>query len=296
MTELYKHIGADTDIPAGDIGTGAREIGYLFGQYKRIRRLHEGVLTGKGVSYGGSLARTEATGYGLLYLTEEMLKCNGSDIKGKTVAISGSGNVAIYAAEKAQQLGAKVVTVSDSTGWVYDKDGIDIALLKEVKEVKRARLTEYAKSRPSSEYHEGRGVWSVKCDVALPCATQNELLIDDAKALVANGCIAVAEGANMPTTIEATEYLQANGVLFAPGKAANAGGVATSALEMSQNSERMNWSFDQVDEKLKNIMINIFHNMENAAEKYGFAKNYVVGANIAGFEKVANAMTAQGII
>ena len=296
MTELYKHIGADTDIPAGDIGTGAREIGYLFGQYKRIRRLHEGVLTGKGVSYGGSLARTEATGYGLLYLTEEMLKCNGSDIKGKTVAISGSGNVAIYAAEKAQQLGAKVVTVSDSTGWVYDKDGIDIALLKEVKEVKRARLTEYAKSRPSCEYHEGRGVWSVKCDVALPCATQNELLIDDAKALVANGCIAVAEGANMPTTIEATEYLQANGVLFAPGKAANAGGVATSALEMSQNSERMNWSFDQVDEKLKNIMINIFHNMENSAEKYGFAKNYVVGANIAGFEKVANAMTAQGII
>ncbi|MDY6017483.1 MAG: NADP-specific glutamate dehydrogenase [Oscillospiraceae bacterium] len=296
MTELYKHIGADTDIPAGDIGTGAREIGYLFGQYKRIRRLHEGVLTGKGVSYGGSLARTEATGYGLLYLTEEMLKCNGSDIKGKTVAISGSGNVAIYAAEKAQQLGAKVVTVSDSTGWVYDKDGIDIALLKEIKEVKRARLTEYAKSRPSSEYHEGRGVWSVKCDVALPCATQNELLIDDAKALVANGCIAVAEGANMPTTIEATEYLQANGVLFAPGKAANAGGVATSALEMSQNSERMNWSFDQVDEKLKNIMINIFHNMENSAEKYGFAKNYVVGANIAGFEKVANAMTAQGII
>ena len=296
MTELYKHIGADTDIPAGDIGTGAREIGYLFGQYKRIRRLHEGVLTGKGVSYGGSLARTEATGYGLLYLTEEMLKCNGSDIKGKTVAISGSGNVAIYAAEKAQQLGAKVVTVSDSTGWVYDKDGIDIALLKEIKEVKRARLTEYAKSRPSSEYHEGRGVWSVKCDVALPCATQNELLIDDAKALVANGCVAVAEGANMPTTIEATEYLQANGVLFAPGKAANAGGVATSALEMSQNSERMNWSFDQVDEKLKNIMINIFHNMENSAEKYGFAKNYVVGANIAGFEKVANAMTAQGII
>ena len=296
MTELYEHIGADTDIPAGDIGTGAREIGYLFGQYKRIRRLHEGVLTGKGVSYGGSLARTEATGYGLLYLTEEMLKCNGSDIKGKTVAISGSGNVAIYAAEKAQQLGAKVVTVSDSTGWVYDKDGIDIALLKEVKEVKRARLTEYAKSRPSCEYHEGRGVWSVKCDVALPCATQNELLIDDAKTLVANGCIAVAEGANMPTTIEATEYLQANGVLFAPGKAANAGGVATSALEMSQNSERMNWSFDQVDEKLKNIMINIFHNMENAAEKYGFAKNYVVGANIAGFEKVANAMTAQGII
>lgn len=296
MTELYKHIGADTDVPAGDIGTGAREIGYLFGQYKRIMRLHEGVLTGKGVSYGGSLARTEATGYGLLYLTEEMLKCNGSDIKGKTVAVSGSGNVAIYATEKAQQLGAKVITVSDSNGWIYDKDGIDIALLKEIKEVKRARLTEYAKARPSSEYHEGRGVWSVKCDIALPCATQNELLIDDAKALVANGCIAVAEGANMPTTIEATEYLQKNGVLFAPGKAANAGGVATSALEMSQNSERMNWSFDEVDSKLKGIMVNIFHNMENAAEKYGYSKNYVVGANIAGFEKVANAMIAQGIV
>lgn len=296
MTELYKHIGADTDVPAGDIGTGAREIGYLFGQYKRIMRLHEGVLTGKGVSYGGSLARTEATGYGLLYLTEEMLKCNGSDIKGKTIAVSGSGNVAIYATEKAQQLGAKVITVSDSNGWIYDKDGIDIALLKEIKEVKRARLTEYAKARPSSEYHEGRGVWSVKCDIALPCATQNELLIDDAKALVANGCIAVAEGANMPTTIEATEYLQKNGVLFAPGKAANAGGVATSALEMSQNSERMNWSFDEVDGKLKGIMVNIFHNMENAAEKYGYSKNYVVGANIAGFEKVANAMVAQGIV
>ena len=296
MTELYKHIGADTDVPAGDIGTGAREIGYLFGQYKRIMRLHEGVLTGKGVSYGGSLARTEATGYGLLYLTEEMLKCNGSDIKGKTIAVSGSGNVAIYATEKAQQLGAKVITVSDSNGWIYDKDGIDIALLKEIKEVKRARLTEYAKARPSSEYHEGRGVWSVKCDIALPCATQNELLIDDAKALVANGCIAVAEGANMPTTIEATEYLQKNGVLFAPGKAANAGGVATSALEMSQNSERMNWSFDEVDSKLKGIMVNIFHNMENAAEKYGYSKNYVVGANIAGFEKVANAMIAQGIV
>ena len=296
MTELYKHIGADTDVPAGDIGTGAREIGYLFGQYKRIMRLHEGVLTGKGVSYGGSLARTEATGYGLLYLTEEMLKCNGSDIKGKTIAVSGSGNVAIYATEKAQQLGAKVITVSDSNGWIYDKDGIDIALLKEIKEVKRARLTEYAKARPSSEYHEGRGVWSVKCDIALPCATQNELLIDDAKALVANGCIAVAEGANMPTTIEATEYLQRNGVLFAPGKAANAGGVATSALEMSQNSERMNWSFDEVDGKLKGIMVNIFHNMENAAEKYGYSKNYVVGANIAGFEKVANAMIAQGIV
>ncbi|MDE7404256.1 MAG: NADP-specific glutamate dehydrogenase, partial [Lachnospiraceae bacterium] len=275
MTELNKYIGADTDVPAGDIGTGAREIGYMYGQYKRIKGVYEGVLTGKGLSYGGSLARTEATGYGLLYLTEEMLKCNGHDLSGKTVVISGSGNVAIYATQKAQQLGAKVVTVSDSTGWVYDPEGIDVALLKEVKEVKRARLTEYAAARPSAEYHEGRGVWSIKCDVALPCATQNELLLDDAKALVANGCIAVAEGANMPTTIEATEYLQANGVLFAPGKAANAGGVATSALEMSQNSERLSWTFEEVDSKLKGIMVNIFHNMDEAAKKYGMEGNYV---------------------
>ena len=296
MTELNKYIGADTDVPAGDIGTGAREIGYIYGQYKRIKGVYEGVLTGKGLSYGGSLARTEATGYGLLYLTEEMLKCNGHDLKGKTVVISGSGNVAIYATQKAQQLGAKVVTVSDSTGWVYDPEGIDVALLKEVKEVKRARLTEYAAARPSAEYHEGRGVWSVKCDVALPCATQNELLIDDAKALVANGCIAVAEGANMPTTIEATEYLQANGVLFAPGKAANAGGVATSALEMSQNSERLSWTFEEVDGKLKGIMVNIFHSMDEAAKKYNMEGNYVAGANIAGFLKVADAMTAQGIV
>ncbi len=296
MTELNKYIGADTDVPAGDIGTGAREIGYMYGQYKRIRGVYEGVLTGKGLSYGGSLARTEATGYGLLYLTSEMLKCNGHDLSGKTVVISGSGNVAIYAAQKAQQLGAKVVTVSDSTGWVYDPEGIDVALLKEVKEVKRARLTEYAAARKSAQYHEGRGVWSVKCDVALPCATQNELLIDDAKALVANGCIAVAEGANMPTTIEATEYLQANGVLFAPGKAANAGGVATSALEMSQNSERLSWTFEEVDSKLKNIMVNIFHNLDDAAKKYGMEGNYVAGANIAGFLKVADAMTAQGIV
>ena len=296
MTELNKYIGADTDVPAGDIGTGAREIGFMYGQYKRIKGVYEGVLTGKGLSYGGSLARTEATGYGLLYLTEEMLKCNGHDINGKTVVISGSGNVAIYAAQKAQQLGAKVVTVSDSTGWVYDPEGIDVALLKEVKEVKRARLTEYAAARSSAEYHEGRGVWSIKCDVALPCATQNELLIDDAKALVANGCIAVAEGANMPTTIEATEYLQANGVLFAPGKAANAGGVATSALEMSQNSERLSWTFEEVDSKLKNIMVNIFHNLDDAAKKYGMEGNYVAGANIAGFLKVADAMTAQGIV
>ncbi len=296
MTELNKYIGADTDVPAGDIGTGAREIGYMYGQYKRIRGVYEGVLTGKGLSYGGSLARTEATGYGLLYLTEEMLKCNGHELSGKTVVISGSGNVAIYATQKAQQLGAKVVTVSDSTGWVYDPEGIDVALLKEVKEVKRARLTEYAAARKSAEYHEGRGVWSVKCDVALPCATQNELLIDDAKALVANGCIAVAEGANMPTTIEATEYLQANGVLFAPGKAANAGGVATSALEMSQNSERLSWTFEEVDSKLKNIMVNIFHSMDDAAKKYNMEGNYVAGANIAGFLKVADAMTAQGIV
>ena len=295
MTELCKYIGADTDVPAGDIGTGAREIGYMFGQYKRIRGLYEGVLTGKGLSYGGSLARTEATGYGLLYLTEEMLKCNGHDIKGKTVCVSGAGNVAIYAIQKAQQLGAKPVTCSDSTGWIYDPEGIDVALLKEIKEVKRARLTEYAKARPSAEYHEGRGVWSIKCDVALPCATQNELHLEDAKQLVANGCIAVAEGANMPTTMEATEYLQANKVLFAPGKAANAGGVATSALEMSQNSERLSWTFEEVDSKLQNIMVNIFHNLDDAAKKYGMEGNYVAGANIAGFLKVADAMTAQGI-
>ncbi len=296
MTELQKHIGADTDVPAGDIGTGAREIGYMYGQYKRIRGLYEGVLTGKGLTFGGSLVRTEATGYGLLYLTDEMLKTNGIDIKGKTVAISGSGNVAIYAAEKAMQLGAKVVTMSDSTGWIYDAEGIDLAAIKQIKEVERGRLTEYAKYRPNSEYHDGRGVWNVKVDIALPCATQNELHLEDAKALVANGCIAVAEGANMPTTIEATEYLQKNGVLFAPGKAANAGGVATSALEMSQNSERLSWTFEEVDAKLKTIMVNIFHNLDNAAKKYGCAGNYVAGANIAGFEKVATAMTAQGIV
>ncbi len=295
MTELCKYIGADTDVPAGDIGTGAREIGYMFGQYKKIKSVYEGVLTGKGLSYGGSLARTEATGYGLLYLTEEMMKCNGHDMKGKVVCISGSGNVAIYATQKAQELGAKVVTVRDSTGWVYDPEGIDVALLKEVKEVKRARLTEYAAARPSAEYHEGRGVWSIKCDIALPCATQNELLLEDAKQLVANGCIAVAEGANMPTTLDATEYLQKNKVLFAPGKAANAGGVATSALEMSQNSERLSWTFEEVDGKLKDIMVNIFHNLDDAAKRYGKEGDYVAGANIAGFEKVADAMIAQGV-
>ena len=296
MTELCKYIGADTDVPAGDIGTGAREIGYMFGQYKRIRGLYEGVLTGKGLSYGGSLARTEATGYGLLYFTDEMLKCNGKSIKGATIAVSGAGNVAIYAIEKAQQLGAKVVTASDSTGWIYDKDGIDVELLKEVKEVKRARLTEYAAARPSAEYHEGRGVWSIPVDIALPCATQNELHLEDAKQLVANGCYAVAEGANMPTTLEATEYLQKNGILFAPGKASNAGGVATSALEMSQNSERLSWTFEEVDGKLQNIMVNIFHNLDDAAQRYGMEGNYVAGANIAGFEKVVDAMTAQGIV
>jgi len=296
MTELCKHIGADTDVPAGDIGTGAREIGYMYGQYKRIRNVYEGVLTGKGLSYGGSLGRKQATGYGLLYLTEELLKLNGIELAGKTVAVSGSGNVAIYAAEKATQLGAKVVTVSDSTGWVYDAEGIDLDALKEIKEVKRARLTEYVNYRPNAEYHDGRGVWSVKVDIALPCATQNELHLEDAKALVANGCIAVCEGANMPTTLDATKYLQENGVIFAPGKAANAGGVATSALEMSQNSERLSWSFEEVDEKLKGIMVNICHNMVNAAKRYNMEGNYVAGANIAGFEKVVEAMTAQGIV
>ena len=299
MTELYRHIGADTDVPAGDIGVGGREIGFMFGQYKRIRNQYEGVLTGKGLTYGGSLARTEATGYGLLYLTEEMLKCYGKAIAGKTIAVSGAGNVAIYAIQKAQQLGAKPVTCSDSTGWIYDAEGIDVALLKEVKEVKRARLTEYAAARPSAEYHEKKagehGVWTVKCDIALPCATQNELDLEDAKALVANGCFAVAEGANMPTTLEATEYLQKNGVLFCPGKASNAGGVATSALEMSQNSERLSWTFEEVDSKLQQIMVNIFHNLDEASKKYGMEGDYVAGANIAGFLKVATAMKAQGV-
>ena len=296
ITELYKYIGADTDVPAGDIGVGAREVGFMFGQYKRIRDVYEGVFTGKGLSYGGSLARTQATGYGLLYLTEEMLKTNGHSLAGKVVAVSGAGNVATYAIEKAWQLGAKPVTCSDSTGWIYDPDGIDVATLIEVKQVMRARLTEYAKRRPNAQYHEGKGVWSVKCDVALPCATQNELLLEDAKMLVANGCMAVAEGANMPTTLDATKYLQENGLLFCPGKAANAGGVATSALEMTQNSERLSWSFEEVDSKLKTIMVNIFHNVDNAAKKYGREGDYVVGANIAGFLKVADAMIAQGVI
>ncbi len=296
MTELYRHIGADTDVPAGDIGVGAREIGFMYGQYKRIRNIYEGVLTGKGLTYGGSLARTQATGYGLLYLTNEMLKCNGKSLEGKTIAISGAGNVAIYAIEKAQQLGGKPVTCSDSTGWIYDPDGIDVALLKEVKEVKRARLTEYAAARPNAEYHEGKGVWTAKVDIALPCATQNELDLEDAKTLVANGVFAVAEGANMPTTLEATEYFQKNGILFCPGKASNAGGVATSALEMSQNSERLSWTFEEVDSKLQQIMVNIFHNLDDAAKKVGKEGDYVVGANVAGFLKVAEAMKAQGIV
>lgn len=296
MTELYRHIGADTDVPAGDIGVGGREIGYLFGQYKRLSDRYEGVLTGKGLSYGGSLARTEATGYGLVYFTAEMLKVRGESFAGKTVAVSGAGNVAIYAVEKAQQLGAKVVTVSDSTGWVYDPDGIDVAALKQIKEVKRARLTEYKAYRPNSEYHEGRGVWGIKCDIALPCATQNELHLDDAKLLVENGVKYVAEGANMPTTLEATAYLQEHGVVFAPGKAANAGGVATSALEMSQNSMRLSWTFEEVDAKLHDIMVGIHKSAYEAAKKYGHEGDYVMGANIAGFLKVADAMMAQGIV
>ncbi len=296
MTELARHIGADTDVPAGDIGTGAREIGYMFGQYKKIKNVFEGVLTGKGLSFGGSLARTEATGYGLVYLVQEHLKCTGDSFEGKTVCISGSGNVAIYATQKAQQLGATVVTLSDSTGWIYDPAGIDVELVKQIKEVERGRISEYAARREGVTYHEGRGVWVTPCDIALPCATQNEVLIDDVKALVANGCQILAEGANMPTTLDATEYLQENGVVFFPGKAANAGGVATSGLEMSQNSERLSWTFEEVDAKLNGIMVSIYHAIDDAARRYGHEGNYVMGANIAGFEKVANAMMAQGIV
>lgn len=296
MTELCKYIGADVDVPAGDIGVGGREIGFLYGQYKKITGKYEGVLTGKGLTYGGSLVRTQATGYGLVYIVDEMLKAAGKDIAGQTVVISGSGNVAIYAAEKAMQLGAKVVTLSDSNGWVYDKDGIDLDAVKEIKEVKRGRIKEYLQYRPNAEYHEGKGVWSVKCDIALPCATQNELLEDDAKALVANGCYAVGEGANMPSSLEAIDVFLKNGVLFAPAKAANAGGVATSALEMSQNSQRLSWTFEEVDAKLKGIMVNIYKEMAAAAKEYGYENNFVVGANIAGFKKVADAMLAQGIV
>ena len=296
MTELYRHIGADTDVPAGDIGVGGREVGYMYGQYKRITGLYEGVLTGKGLTFGGSLVRTEATGYGLVYLVEEMLNVKGDSFKGKTVVISGAGNVAVYAAEKATQLGAKVVSFSDSNGYVYDKDGVDIEYVKDLKFNRRGRLSEYTSHKSSAEYHEGKGVWNIKCDIALPCATQNELNEEDAKTLVANGCKAVGEGANMPSTLEAIDVFQKNGVLFAPAKAANAGGVATSALEMSQNSERLSWTFDEVDAKLKNIMVNICHNMMNSAEEYGMKDNYVAGANIAGFLKVADAMMSQGIV
>ena len=296
MTELYRHIGPNTDVPAGDIGTGGREIGFMFGQYKRIRNEFTGVLTGKGLTYGGSLARTEATGYGLVYLVQEHLECNGDSFEGKTVTVSGSGNVAIYATEKAQQLGAKVVTLSDSTGWIHDPAGIDVALLKQIKEVERGRISEYAKRREGVEYHDGRGVWSVPCDIALPCATQNELFLDDAQALAKNGCKIVAEGANMPTTMDATEFLLDNGVTFFPGKAANAGGVATSGLEMSQNSERLSWTFEEVDAKLQGIMKSIYHAADDAAKEYGHEGNFVMGANIAGFVKLAEAMMAQGIV
>lgn len=295
MTELYKYIGADQDVPAGDIGVGAREIGYLYGQYKKITNQYEGVLTGKGLSYGGSLARKEATGYGLVYMVNEMLKHEGQELAGKTVIISGSGNVAIYATEKAQQLGAKVVALSDSNGYVYDKDGIKLDVVKEIKEVRRGRIKEYADAVPTAVYTEGKGIWTIPCDIALPCATQNELNLEDAKTLKANGCMLIAEGANMPSTREATDYYLENGILFMPGKAANAGGVATSALEMTQNSERLSWSFEEVDEKLHGIMVNIFAKAADAAERYGVPGNYVAGANIAGFEKVVEAMLAQGI-
>ena len=297
MTELSKHIGADTDIPAGDIGVGAREIGYMFGQYKRIQNGFSGVLTGKGLSYGGSLVRKEATGYGLCYFTEEMLKDKGNSFEGKTVVISGSGNVAIYAAEKAAQLGGKVVTFSDSNGYIYDKNGVDLDLVKQLKEVERKRIKEYVTVHPEAEYHEGcSGVWTVKCDIALPCATQNELDGESAKALVQNGVIAVAEGANMPSTPEAIEVFQANGVLFGPAKAANAGGVATSALEMSQNSIRYQWTFEETDARLRDIMIDIYKKSAEAAKKYGMEDNLVAGANIAGFLKVADAMMAYGVV
>lgn len=297
MTELAKHIGADTDVPAGDIGVGAREIGYMYGQYKRLRNEFTGVLTGKGLTYGGSLARTQATGYGLCYFTDEMLKAAGKTFKDETVVISGSGNVAIYAAEKAMQLGAKVVALSDSNGYIYDKNGIDLAAVKEIKEVKRGRIKEYVNVHPEAEYHDGcSGIWTIKCDIALPCATQNEINEESAKALIANGCYAVAEGANMPSTPEAIETFQKSGILFGPAKAANAGGVATSALEMSQNSMRYSWTFDEVDAKLHDIMVNIYKNVEEAAAEYGMAGNFVAGANIAGFKKVATSMMAHGII
>ena len=296
MTELYRHIGADCDVPAGDIGVGGREIGFLYGQYKRLTGKYEGVLTGKGLNYGGSLVRTEATGYGLIYILDEMLKHAGKELKGKKVVISGSGNVAIYACEKATELGAKVITMSDSNGYVVDENSIDLDVVKDIKEVKRGRIKEYADRVSTAKYFEGKGVWSVPCDIALPCATQNELNLEDAKLLKANGCFAVAEGANMPSTLEATEYFVKEKFLYMPAKAANAGGVATSALEMSQNSERLSWSFEEVDAKLKDIMKNIYAKSADAAKRYGAEGNFVMGANIAGFEKVADAMLAQGIV
>ena len=297
MTELCKHIGPDTDVPAGDIGVGGREIGFLFGQYKRIRNEHVGVLTGRGLSYGGSLVRTEATGYGLIYITEEALKARGDSFEGKTVVISGSGNVAIYACQKAQSLGAKVVAMYDSNGYIYDPNGIQLDVVKDIKEVKRGRIKEYAERVPGSVYTEGcKGIWTIPCDIALPCATQNEIDEQSAKTLVANGCKYVGEGANMPSTLEAIDVFQKSGVVFLPAKAANAGGVATSALEMAQSSGRMFWTFEEVDAKLKNIMVNIYHNIDDAAKEYGYEGNYVMGANIAGFKKVADAMMAQGIV
>ena len=297
MTELCRHIGPDTDVPAGDIGVGAREIGFLFGQYKRLRDEYSGVLTGKGLSYGGSLARTEATGYGLCYFTAEMLADHGDSFEGKTVVISGSGNVAIFANEKATALGARVVAMSDSNGYVYDPNGIDLAAVKEIKLTRRGRIKEYVADHPGAVYTDGcRGIWTIPCDIALPCATQNELDEAGAKALVANGVKAVAEGANMPSTPEAIHVFQSAGVLFGPAKAANAGGVATSALEMSQNSQRLSWTFEEVDQKLHGIMVGIYHNAAKAAEQYGMKDNLVAGANIAGFEKVADAMLAQGLV
>ena len=297
MTELYRHIGPDTDVPAGDIGVGGREIGYMYGQYKRIRNEFTGVLTGKGIPYGGSLARTEATGYGLCYFADEMLKANGRSFEGARVVISGSGNVAIYANQKATQLGGKVIAMSDSNGYIVDENGIDYKVMKEIKEVKRARISTYLDYVPTAKYVEGsKGIWNVPCDIALPCATQNELPLEGAQALVANGCYAVAEGANMPSTPEAVACFQANGVLFAPAKASNAGGVATSGLEMSQNSLRLGWTFDEVDGRLHDIMVNIYKNAADAAERYGMKGNLVAGANIAGFEKIASAMMSQGIV
>ena len=295
MTELFRHIGADTDVPAGDIGVGGREIGYMFGQYKRIKNVYEGVLTGKGLTFGCSLARTEATGYGLIYIMQEMLGEFGDGIKGKTIAISGAGNVAIYAAQKAIELGGKVVTLSDSDGWIYDKNGVNLDIVKDIKEVKRGRIREYADRVPTAEYHDKGKVWSVKCDLALPCATQNELTVDDAKKLIKNNVRAVAEGANMPSTTDAINAFQANHTLFMPAKAANAGGVAVSALEMSQNSQRLAWTFDEVDGKLQNIMSGIYSAVKNAAATYAEKFDFVSGANIAGFLKVAQAMIAQGV-